>query len=176
MTDQLTRQGAGDWCLLGGERSPGLCTVIGADSPRKWDERVGFGLSGAWTIYLGIGVSSFSIKFKLYGKRDVSPDWVAWNKFDAAVLMKPPKNKRPKTLDIWHRELERLKIKSVGVKNVKQPVDLGKGEWEVEVEFIEYRLPKLTMAKPEGSQAKPTDPVDKEIEALTAQLEALAAG
>jgi len=176
MIDTATRQGDGDFVLISGERSPGLCTVVGADSPRKWDVRNGFGLSGAWTIYLGIGISTFSIKFRLYGQRDKSPDWLAWNKFEAAVLMKPPNNKRPKTRDIWHRELERLKIKSVGVANVKQPVDLGKGEWEVEVELIEYRLPKLTMSKPEASQAKPTDPVDKEIEALTAQLDALAAG
>jgi hypothetical protein len=168
----LTSQGYGDFIMLGGSRSAGLADVSGASSPRKWDQAAGYGLSGATTRFLGVMCSEFSIKFRLYGDPQTpSPDWAAWNAFEGAVLMKPPAGRFPKALDIWHPVLERLKIKSVGVKDVGQPYQSDTGEWTIEVQFIEFRRPKISLAKPEGSKATPTDPYDKIIDSLDKQIQ-----
>jgi hypothetical protein len=172
MTTSLTTQGYGDFIKLGGEKSSGLCDVSGASSPRKWDQAQGYGISGASSRFLGVLLSEFSIKFRLYGSQNPpSPDWEAWNAFQAKVLMKPPAGRYPKSLDIWHPELERLKIKSVGVVDVGQAYQSDNGEWTIEVKFIEFRRPKLTLAKPEASKATPTDPYDKVIDSLDKQIE-----
>ena len=176
----LTSQGYGDFILLGGVKSPGLCDVSGASSPRKWEQRPGYGLSGATTVYLGNALSEFSIKFRLYGEPHTAigpdPDWQQWNVFRDAVLMKPPAGNRPQALVIWHPQLEALKIKSVGVVDVGQAYQDDKGEWTIEVKFIEFRRPRITLAKPESAKATPTDPYDRIIEANTIaiQLEAAA--
>jgi hypothetical protein len=167
---RLTSQGYGDFVLLGGLKSPGLCDVQGAGSPRKWDQAAGYGLSGAVSRFLGNALSEFSIKFRLYGDPKVpDPDWQAWQAFEA-VLMKPPAGKHPRALDIWHPVLERLKIKSVGVVDVGQPYQSDDGEWTIEVKFIEYRRPKITLAKPEAAKATPTDPYDRIIDSLDQQI------
>lgn len=171
----LTSQGYGDFILLGGYKSPGLCDVSGAGSPRKWEQRPGYGLSGATVVFLGNQLSEFSIKFRLYGDPKVpDPDWEQWNTFEAGVLMKAPTGKRPKALDIWHPALERLKIKTVGVTDVGQPYQSDDGEWTIEVKFIQYAKPKITLAKPDGAKATPTDPYDKVIDNLAGQVAELA--
>lgn len=167
----LTSQGYGDFILLGGFKSPGLCDVSGASSPRKWDQAAGYGLSGATTRFLGVALSEFSIKFRLYGDPHVNdPDWVQWNVFESGVLMKPPAGRYPRALSIWHPVLERLKIKSVGVVDVGQPYQSDTGEWTIEVKFIEFRRPKIALAKPDASQATPTDPYDVIIDSLDKQI------
>lgn len=169
---KLTSQGYGDFILLGGSKSPGLCDVSGASSPRKWDQVAGYGLSGATTRFLGVALSEFSIKFRLYGDPKVpDPDWIDWNAFQDSVLMKPPAGRYPKALDIWHPVLERLKIKAVGVVDVGQPYQSDDGEWTIEVKFIEFRRPKISLAKPDAAKATPTDPYDKIIDSLDQQIQ-----
>ena len=166
---RLTSQGYGDAIWLGGQKSPGLCDVSGANSPRKWDQAVGYGMGGATSRYLGTGLSEFSIKFRLYGDPKVpDPDWLAWKKFSEAVLMKPPAGAQPRVLDIWHPELERLKIKSVGVVDVAQAYQSESGEWTIEVKFIEWRRPRLALAKPIAAKATPIDPYDQVNERILA--------
>jgi len=63
-----------------------------------------------------------------------------------------------------------LKIKSVGVVDVGQPYQSDDGEWTIEVKFIEYRRPKITLAKPEAAKATPTDPYDRIIDSLDQQI------
>jgi hypothetical protein len=70
MASLLTSQGYGDFIKLGGEKSSGLCDVSGASSPRKWDQALGYGISGASSRFLGITLSEFSIKFRLYGPQE----------------------------------------------------------------------------------------------------------
>jgi hypothetical protein len=177
----LTSQGYGDFILLGGVKSPGLCDVSGAASTRKWEQRPGFGMSGATSVYLGTTLAEFSIKFRLYGEphgpSGPDPDWQQWNVFEATVLMRPPAGKQPKALVIWHPVLERLKIASVGVTEVGQPYQDDKGEWTIEVKFIEFRRPKITLAKPEAAKASPQpDFADVMTNALIAQVQEAAKG
>lgn len=171
----LTRQRVGDFVNIGGFRSPGLCRVEGAGLPSRWEPRNGYGWSGQWAIYLGSLISEFSIVFTLYGEQiPPSEDWQAWQVFFDAVLKRPPPKQRAKSFDIWHPHLEPLGIKKVGIKNVTQPVPVQNGGWAITVELIQHERPRFDMAKPEGSQSKPTDPYDQEIERLTGQLEELA--
>jgi hypothetical protein len=169
----LTSQGYGDFILLGGVKSPGLCDVSGASSPRKWDQAVGYGMGGAVSRFLGNALSEFSIKFRLYGDPKVpDPDWQQWNVFES-VLMKPPVpgDDKSRMFDIWHPVLQRLKIKAVGVVDVGQPYQSDDGEWTIEVKFIEWRQPKPQLAKPEGAKATPIDPYERIIDQLDKQIQ-----
>lgn len=159
-----------DWIVLGGVRSPGLADVVGANSPRKWDERGGYGLSGAIVWFHGLGLSHFSVRFRLY----TDQDWEEWREFFLPLVAKPPLGKRPKALDIWHPLLQDLGIRAVVVEDVLQPEQTNDGEWTAEIKFIEFRRPKFGMGKPDAAEATPADPVEQEIEANSATIDALA--
>lgn len=159
-----------DYILLSGKRSPGLAEVTGATSPRRYDERRGYGLSGATVVFRGIGLTRFTVKLRLYTEIDWA-DWDAWK----PLIDRPPVGTRPRSLDIWHPHLEALEVKSCVVEDVAQPEQTADGEWTIELKFIQYRRPVLALAKPEGSKAAPVDPVDQRIEQLTKQFQDLAA-
>lgn len=166
-----------DYILLAGKKSPGIAELRGASSVRKWDEREGFGISGAFSVFKGRGLAHFSVILRLYSAQDWL-DWYAWK----AVVDKLPTRrggagKDSGTLDIWHPLLEALDIKAVAVAEVMQPDQTNDGEWSIEIKFLEFRHPKITLAKPEGAAATPVDPVEEDIiKPLTdaVQLERLA--
>jgi hypothetical protein len=150
-----------DYILLSGQRSPGIAEVTGASSPRRYDERRGYGLSGATVVFKGIGLTRCTVKLRLYTEQHWA-DWEAWK----PLIDRPPLGSRPKALDIWHPFLEALEVKSVVVEDVSQPEQTDDGEWTIEIKFVQYRKPTLALAKPEGSTAAPVDPVDQKIENL----------
>ena len=156
--------------MLSGKRSPGLADVSGANSPRNWDKRKGYGLMGAIAVFHGMDLAEFSVKLRLYTPQDWE-DWHAWK----ALVDKPPVGTRPRSLDITHPLLEELDIKSVVVTDVMQPEQTDNGEWTVEIKLLQWRQPKIGLAKPEGSTATPVDPVEQEIGQLTEQFQKLAA-
>jgi hypothetical protein len=158
-----------DYILLTRKKSPGLAEIAGADQPRKWDERGGYGLSGATLVYTGDGLAHFSVRIHLFS----AEDWNEWNVWKQLVK-KAPLGTRPKAQDIWHPYLEDLEIKSVVVENRLQPVDVGNGEWVHEIKFGQFRRPKVTYSKPEASKVEPDDPYDKVIANLTGQFQKLA--
>jgi hypothetical protein len=147
-----------DYYLLLRRKSPGLSEVAGASQPRKWDERGGYGLSGAFLVYTGDGLAHFSIHTHLF----TVDDWDEWNQWKQ-IVSKPPAGTRPKALDIWHPFLEDLGITSVIVENRMQPVDVGGGEWVHEIKFGQWRMPKTSYAKPESSKVEPLTENEKEI-------------
>lgn len=159
-----------DYILLGGVRSPGLADVEKGNSPRAWAERIGYGLSGATTIFRGVRLSHFAVRFRLY----TNLDWAQWPSF-AAMMAKPPLGERPRQLEIWHPILEDLGITACGVEDIKQPVQIADGVWQHEVLFIEYRKLQPALSRPDGARAAPVDPIDQHIEALAAQVQALSA-
>jgi hypothetical protein len=160
-----------DYILLAGSKSPGLAEVAGADAPRKWDERPGYGLSGAFVVYTGDGLAKFCVRIHLF----TVADWDEWNAWKALV-QKAPIGARPRALDIWHPFLEDLGVKSVVVENRMQPVDLGAGEWVHEIKFIQFRLPTPGIGKPVASQAaqEPADFAEQWTARLTGQVHDLA--
>jgi hypothetical protein len=164
---QRTQQRAGDYFTLAGKRSPGIADVTGAASRRKWDIHAPHGHDGAASVYRGLECSKFSIKIRLYGDpHKPDPDWQDWFAFEP-IVMTPPSRQMPRMLDIWHPYLERLRIKSVGVVSVSQPEQTGDGEWTITIELVEFRQPKLALAKPASSKSEASqDPWDRQIDAL----------
>lgn len=159
-----------DKAFLGGRVTPGLCDIEGANSPRNWDERDGYGLSGALLVFKGVKLSHFSIKFRLY----TPADWDDWHAF-APTVAKPPLGKRARSLDIAHPITDEVRIRSVVVEDVLAPVQTGDGEWTVEVKLIEWRTPIRTLAKPQGSTATEVDPVEQQIQANSDRIAQLLA-
>lgn len=159
-----------DYITLSGQRSPGIAEVRGANSPRRYDERKGYGLSGATVVFRGIGLTRFTVELRLSTEQHWA-DWYAWK----PMVDRPPAGTRPKALDIWHPFLEDLEVKSCVVEDVSQPSQVEDGVWAIEIKFIQFRRPVLSLSKPEASKAAPVDPVDQRIEALTKQFQDLAA-
>lgn len=151
--------------------SPGLCDIVGANSPRNWEERDGAGMSGATIVFHGIKLAHFSVRFRLYTEQD----WSEWNQF-SPLLIKPPPRVEPRALDIWHPILVDQGIYSVAVEDVGPPDQTQDGEWTIEVKFSEYRgEPKHTLAKPKGAVATPVDKYEQQIEELTKEQSELLA-
>lgn len=158
-----------DKLKLAGRLSPGLCDITGASSPRKWEEREGYGFSGAMIVFRGIGLGRFTAKFRLY----TAIDWTDWQQFKS-LLYKPPVGVRAKAMDVYHPLLHEIGIVSCVVEDLIQPEQTGDGEWTIEVRFIEYRSPKYALATPDGAEATPADPDQVAIGLKWDQLESLA--
>lgn len=150
-----------DRFTIGGHLTPGIGEIVGLDSPRNWEERVGPGYSGAIVIFRGVRPSHFSITFRLY----TEVDWADWNAFQTTIA-KPPFGKRPRALDIVHPLCQANGVRAIVVENVISPQQTADGEWTAELKVIEFRRPKPALATPEGSQDSPIDPVELEIERL----------
>lgn len=160
-----------DYILLANRKSPGIAVLSNVSSPRMWDERKGFALSGARVVFKGIGLARPIVTLRLL----TSADFDAWNEW-RELVQRPPVGSRARAQDIWHPILEDLGIGSVVVEDVGQPMQVADGEWNIEIKFIEFRRPVVTLETIGSSQTSPTDPVDIYIEQLTAQVNTLAAG
>jgi hypothetical protein len=163
-----------DYILLADRKSPGLAEVLGAASLREWVERNGYGLTGGFSTFKRRKLAHFSVKLRLY----TAQDWADWHAWKALVDKLPTRRggDGPASgyLKIDHPILADLDIKAAGVEKVSQPEQTNDGEWTITIDFIEFRSPKVTLAKPEGAKATPVDPYDAQIEALEQQFNALA--
>lgn len=159
-----------DYIKLSGQRSPGLAEVSGGSSPLKWDERGGWGLSGSTLVFRGVGLAKFTVRVKLY----TADDWAAWDAW-RPLVSKPPLGSRARAHDIWHPLLEQLEVKAAVVEEVSQPEQTNDGEWTITIKFIEFRKPKVALAKPDSAKATPADPIETQIiQPLVNQFNALA--
>jgi hypothetical protein len=153
-----------DKARLGGLLTPGYCEVVGASSPRNYEEMGGGGWSGALVIFKGLEPSHFSLRLYLYDSRD----WDDWYKF-APLVHKPPLGKRPAALDIVHPFTAALGIAAVVVEDVRAPDQVDHGVWMIELMLIESRKLKPGSAAVEGSDATPVDPREEKIKKLAAE-------
>ncbi len=158
-----------DFYLLDGKPSPGLSSIDGAGSPRKVEQRLGYGLSGAISIFRGAELSEFSISTSLY----TAEDWAAWHVF-SPLLLTPPRGQRPVVRGIYHPILADLKIEKVLVKDLTQPVQTGEGVWTFVAKFVAWQKVKAALKKPEGVTSVVTDPEEIKIGLLVDQKDALA--
>lgn len=160
-----------DFIRLAGLKSPGIAEIENAESLRDFVVRQAPFMTGARVIFRRRELAKFAIKFSLYTPEHHAV-WTAWR---ALVDALPDVRREAKSLDIWHPLLEDLDIKSVVVLSVGQGVQTDDGVWTYTVKFLETRgLPKISLAKVEGSQAKAVDPIDKLIENLAGQVQELA--
>lgn len=145
-----------DYIILNGFRSPGKAIVAGATTPRKWDQRPGYGFTGATVFYTGQGLAEFTVTLELWDPRE----WQDWWAF-ARVLEKEPIGKRAAALKISHPLLTRapLNITDVVVTDVSQWEQDDDGLWTCTISFLEYRPPKPAVGKP--TAAIPDSPQGK---------------
>ena len=167
---------------LAGKRSPGRAYLLPSSkgSPRKWDEQAGWGLSGAWLVYGGDGLASFSIRIDMWRAEHDA----AWDSF-ATVLERAPKGKRPQALGIVHPFLNRKpwSIDSVVVEDVSLPEWTPKGIVSVTISLKQFRAPIARIGRPNGvipaamKAAPQTAQTErqKEISKLTAEFKSLGA-
>jgi len=168
-----------DYIILAGAPSPGLAVVRGAGSPRKWDVRDGYGLTGAVCVFMGEGLAAFDVDVFCWEPQH----FLAWQAFARLTLANPPIGARPMSLSIEHPVLNDvpLSISQVVVTNVTQweqaPDDTGL--WVRTISFLQYRKPRPALVKPfEGPPGSPINvkpPVDPELLTIQANQASIAA-
>jgi hypothetical protein len=144
---------ASDKLTLGGLTSPGKCTIKGLKTPRKIDERDGYGTSGATTVFNGVKCARFSVLFEVVDVTDV----IAGRPF-FALVKRPPVGIAPLAMQIYHPILAEENIGAVLVVDGGGWDQDDSGLWFRTVEFIEWRKPLPALAAPQA--AIPTAPVD----------------
>jgi hypothetical protein len=166
---------ARDYVLLAGQKTPGYAEIVGAGSVRNWDERKGYGMTGAISIFTGRGLAKFTIRLRLY----TEADWQGWNELKPLIERMPKRRygegKDSGALDIWHPTLEGLDIRAVGIVKLAAPEQTGDGEWTISIDVIEFRRPKIALAKPDGPESPtPLDDIEEKwIKPLTQQVDRL---
>lgn len=139
-----------DTIVVNGEKCPGKCTVQTPNSPRGWDERNGYGMSGATLAPKGDPLATFKVLVEVW-KGD---DYVAWKAFAAKYFSKTVKNSpgsvTPKALGIYHPELAAppISISSVVVLDFTSHGVDDDGLWSGVLDFKEYRKPIQVPQKP----------------------------
>jgi len=154
-----------DTFVLAGQLSPGIAEIVGAGSPRKWEEIGGMGWSGGILVYQGIKLSRFRAVMALY----TDEHWAEWTAF-APLVLRGPNGKRPRSMAIVHPQLAAVGIHACVVEDVLAPTQTADSVWSVEVHFIEAKLlRKGAPARPDGAEATQAqdDPKEREIERLT---------
>lgn len=165
-----------DYVIIGVDKTPGRATVVGAGSPRDWDIRKGYGLSGASCVFTGANLAKFDIIIDLW----TEAHFADWARFAAKYLAKPVvPGTRPLAYDIVHPLLnaQPLAIKSIVFEDITQFEVDDEGLWTCRIKCLEFKAPRPILQKPLAAlpaAAKPVptaqDAADKEI---AAKLEAI---
>lgn len=168
--------------ILASQVMPGKWTLTAAPKKFGWQIQKGFGLSGAFVFPIGdeLVVPKFTISIWK------SADYAVFRQVRKVLLKKPVftlgGTLTSKALGIDHPELKDLGVDAVVVGAVNPMINDGTGLWEGEVEFIQWRPPKLAPPRPSGkipdvAQPSPTakDAQDIELQRLQAERAALAA-
>lgn len=151
-----------DWVDFAGQQTPGLADVVGAGTPRSWDERDSYAVAGAFLVYHGKKLSHFSVRVRLY----TTQDWDDWWAFLPFINKLPRRGRPAQAIDITHPLLAALNIRAVVVEDILQPEQTADGEWTIEIKLIEFRAPVISVAKADAAKATPADPEDAEVAAL----------
>lgn len=148
--------------------TPGLCEIIGANSPRKWEEWTAGGWSGGVLFFRGFPLSHFSIRLSMY----TTQDWADWEKFRPLVMRRPVGKGFPGALDVSHPFLAELGITACVIEDVRAPDQIEHGVWQIELMCIEHRKLRAASGKAEGSEAEPVDPWEAKVEHMRQRVEA----
>jgi hypothetical protein len=182
-----------DTFLIGVDPCPGRARLISGNSPRAWDERQAYGMTGATLVPTGdhLGVHVFKVQIWCETDETGSPagqQWTAYQAFAAKYLAKSvrfvPGSTTPRALAIYHPVLSAppTSVTEVVVEDVTdmiQPED--EDFFECEIHFKEYRAPVLALGKPDAAvpsatEATPTaeDGADSEMSQKFDQFNSLA--
>jgi hypothetical protein len=162
--------------VLASLKSPGVCRVRGANSPRDWDIRKGYGLTGATIVYTGDNLAKFSVDIQLWE----DSQFLEWEIF--AKILEKPKTRIAPALGIQHPMVNMAPwgITSVVVEDVDQFEDNDEGLFMATIHFIQFRKPLPMLARPVASipaiaTPNPTaaDAFELELQGKLAQVAAL---
>lgn len=170
---------------------PGIVVIKGLKAERDWEERKSFGMMGARLRYKGQKLSHFSLMVSLY----TQGHWNDWLEFGPLIRRPPPPDRsqiqaitsipslhrmmrtQAPPLSIRHPLLEEYRIRQVVVEDVIAPVEDEKGVWSLEVKLIQYQRPVRVLSSSGGRDREAgTSRQDREIAALTSELNGLASG
>lgn len=176
---------AQDYVRIGGDKSPGKVTVRDGHTPRGWDIRQGYALTGATLVPKGDDPGTFTLHFELFDEADV-PAWYAFaaKYFDKSVRFLPG-SLVPKALSIDHPVLSAppIRITACVVNDATTLDNDGFGLWSCDVFCTQYRRPKPALAPPDtaipaAAAPQPTaqDAADRAIADRLATLDKLAGG
>jgi hypothetical protein len=135
--------------------SPKITRVKGAALERKWDKIMGPGWSGGFLRYMGQPLNDFSIECDLADDED----WEQWELFRTQLIAPPIGAKAAGTkkqgifnaLPIQHPWLSQHNVTSMVLGKLHAPEKQEQGHFTVRAECFAFRMPKLTLAKIEGS-------------------------
>jgi hypothetical protein len=160
-----------DYILLAGRRSPGVASIENMSSPRKYDERKGYGRSGARVVFRGNGLAKPSVIITLSNVEDWA-NWAGWKD----VLARTSGRGSRRAQDVWHPIFEDAGVNSVVIEDVLGPRQTADGEWAYTIRLIEYRPPVRSLATVDGSAADDAaDPRQQQIGNLDGRVNALRA-
>lgn len=163
-----------DFVLLNGLPTSGVIDFGEVARKYNWSKLNGPGLAGGFVVYRGQELIEFDLLLRLYDETD----WAVYNTI-LPLLQKPTNAFRPQALTISHPLLDMLSppLRAVVCSAVTLPQKTGEdGLYTAKVSLIEYRKPKVSYGAPQSAAETTTDPVDKRIEALTAQVQKLMPG
>lgn len=184
----------GDSVRIGGDWCPGIAIARGAGTPRIWDKRAGYGLSGRTLVYMGADLSSFEIDVTVWTQTQVDE----WKVFFKKYLQEPERPspqalltsdnpflafKQPKALGVYSPFLAMLGITSLVVDDVtqwEQHEDAESGMYGCTIKVTVWRPPVQILARPtakipDASKTAPTarDKAEEEIQKLQLQAKQL---
>lgn len=161
-----------DFVTLAGVRSPGIAEITGFTVPLRWDERRGYGLSGATLRFRGVALSRGKLILRLVTEEH----WADWETF-APLVQRPPLGERAHSLEISHPILEDLGVRSVVIESVSQPTQTADGVWTIEIALIQWQRPIVAVSTPAGATPTPEPQTEGQriIAGLTNTLQELAA-
>lgn len=172
---------AQDYVTIGFDRSPGKVTVIAGARPSDWDERKGYGLTGATLWPKGDSLGTFDLLFELWDETDFGPYTTFYNKYFAPeVKLITPGSFRPVALTIFHPVLSQLGLQECVVTGREPFMKDEFGLWSQKISFKQYRKPKPAKTPPTAtipaiSTPQPTaqSALEREALALSAEFSAL---
>ena len=156
-----------DVFTLGGFISPGTAVIRDGKTKNKIEDRHPLGAGGAFVIYNGSELSTFTAELTL----TTSEDFQRWPEF-RAIVDTPPTGVRPKALQIAHPILSDIGITAVLVEGRTQLTQQDDNSWTVEIYFKQYKRPKPMRSAPAGEKKKKNqeeDELDKEIRRLSSE-------
>jgi hypothetical protein len=167
-----------DYVLLNGAQTPGLAYPTKAGAPLTWDERKGYGTTGASLIFMGAGLSEFDVQVWLWKPEH----FVLWEVFAKSCLVDPPAGARPTSMPIKHPllTLPPIAITQVVKRDCSQFEQVDDGLWACSIMLKRYRAPRPTLIKPfEGPPgspegvAPPASPEEQTVQNLGKQIDGL---
>lgn len=174
--DPINEHAGVHYIVLAGRKSPGVAEIRGAELKRRLSIRKSYGMSGSTVVDRGRELVRFDVLIQLCEPQD----FLEWESFSKELTKDLARNDpdapgRRKTLayDIEHPVLALVGVAKVLIETIRAPEQVDDGVWEVKLGMIEYREPKLALAKVKGSKATPVDPVEADIESLDREAQEL---